>query len=809
MKSTVSLNITIAFQIFLVLNFTALQTVLAQQGACVRIEWSENYGGFLNDAANKVIQTIDGGYLAVGYSRSTNMMVTQNKGKSDFWIAKVDSLGSLQWQSSFGGSENDIASDAVQTPDGGFLVVGGTSSFEGDIVGSHGEEDVWLLKLSPTGNLIWSKTFGGSLNERIESIEPTADGNYIMAGYSDSNNGDISTNKGDFDYWLVKINGSGTLLWEKSFGGSLADWGFDVKQMPDGGYMMAGSTISGNGDVADNNGFYDYWIIRTDANGDLIWQKNYGGTLEERAYSLALTPDGGAIIAGTSNSSDWDVQANFGSYDYWLIRIASDGALIWSKNFGGNSEDRSFSVSKLRDGHYLVAGFSVSNTGQVISNYGSYDGWVIKFDIDGAKIWDKNLGGTKEDRLYSIIEQANGGFTATGLTTSDDLDLPDNFGQKDLWIISLSPDSLSIDLGNDTTLCFNDNIVLELEIDSVTFLWSDGSTEAFLPVTSAGEYWLEVDMEGCKARDSLIVEYLSDTPVQLGNDTILCEGETLLLTLDFPGANYTWRDGSNNDTFLVKIPGIYWVNVQKDGCEQKDSIDVDFTTIEIDFPETAFICQGDELELDVERPQGTYLWQNGSTDPVQTVNGPGVFWVNVTQGGCSGSDTILVDFQPGPDSIFADTAYLCKGEGIWFDASFQGASYLWQDGSVDPRFKAVEPGIYSVDISINGCVFEHEIDLESCEKCLFIPNIFSPNGDGINDVFRTFPICDLTNYHQLVFDRWGNAVFESFSTEDHWDGTFKGSKATPDSYVYLIRYEINNDGKPLSQQRTGTLSLIR
>ena len=236
---------------------------------------------------------------------------------------------------------------------------------------------------------------------------------------------------------------------------------------------------------------------------------------------------------------------------------------------------------------------------------------------------------------------------------------------------------------------------------------------------------------------------------------------------------------------------------------------MDFTTIEIDFEETAFICQGDEYTLDVERPNGIYLWQNGSTEPTQLIDGPGLFWVKVTEGGCSGSDTILIDYQPGPERIFADTSYLCEGEGMWFDASYPGANYQWQDGSTDPRFKAVAPGIYSVDISINGCIFEHEILLQSCEKCLFIPNIFSPNGDGINDVFRTFPICDLSNYHQLVFDRWGNIVFETFSTGEHWDGVFNGQAASPGTYIYLIQFDINNDGTPLPQQRTGTINIIR
>ena len=795
--------------LLVVFNFFLVFPLWSQQGDCVKVEWSENYGGFLNDGANALIQTTDGGYLAVGSARSNNMNLTVNYGKADYWIIKVDSLGELEWQASFGGSENDIASDAVQAPDGGYIVVGGAVSFDVDVIGNNGSEDVWVLKLDSNGNLQWSRTFGGSGNERAEAVDLTTDGNYVIAGYSESFDGDIGENNGDFDYWLLKIDGSGNLLWERSFGGSLSDFGFDVKQANDGGYLMAGSTISNNGDVNDNNGFYDYWVVKTDANGDLLWTQNYGGTLEERAYSIALTLDGGAIVSGTSNSSDWDVQGNSGSYDYWLTKIDADGNLVWGATFGGPLEDRSFSVTALADGDYLAAGYSLSEGGVVSANYGSFDAWLIKFDDNGNLIWEKNLGGAQEDRLYSVIARTDGGYAGAGFSTSEDIDLPDNFGDKDLWIISLSPDTLSIDLGNDTTLCFNDQLVIQYEIEDAGYLWSDGSSEEFLAVTTSGEYWLEVDQEGCKARDTIVVDYLSEAAVTLGNDTILCEGETLLFSFDIPGADYEWRDGSVNDSFVVDIPGSYWVEVNKDGCQESDTVEVAFTTIDIDFVETAFICEGDELLLDATHPQATYTWQDGTSEPLFSVSGPGVYWVKVNVGGCSAGDTTTVDFQPGPDSIFAATSYICEDEGIWFDASFEGATYLWQDGSTEPLFKAVTPGEYSVQVNINNCIFGESTELSSCERCLYIPNIFSPNGDGINDNFRTFPACELNNYHEIIFDRWGNIVFESFSVDDFWDGNYDGQKATMGAYLYFIEYNINNNGNNLPQTKTGTVTIIR
>lgn len=784
-------------------------SISAQDGACVKVEWSENYGGFQHDGANSIIQTQDKGYVAVGYSRSSNMMLTENKGKSDYWIVKVDSLGVLQWQASFGGNENDIASDVVETSDGSIYVVGGAVSFDADVTGSHGAEDVWVLKLSSDGNLIWSKAFGGSQNERAESIIASSDGNFVIAGYSESTDGDVESNRGDFDYWVFKMNANGDLLWENNYGGSLSDWGFDVKEALDGGYYIGGSTISVNGQVTENNGFYDYWLIKTDVNGDMEWQNSYGGTLEERAYELALTSDGGVLLTGTSNSADWDVQGNNGGYDYWLTKIAPSGDLEWARSYGGGIEDRSFTATVLSDDSYLIAGYSLSSDGLISNNYGGFDGWLTKLDSEGNLIWEKNIGGSVEDRIYSIIENENGGYTAAGYSASNDLDLPDNFGARDLWIINLSPDTFAVDLGADTTLCFNDNLVLVPEIENVTFLWSDGTTDDFLAISNQGEYWLEVDDNGCIARDTIQVDYLSDSAVSLGNDTILCTGENLLLDVEIPGALITWRDGSNNDSFLIDIPGNYWVTVEKDGCTQRDTVEVDFTTIETGFDSTAFICQGEALLLDASSIPGTFIWQDGSTNSSLSVVGPGVYWVDATVGGCSNRDSVIVDFQSGPDSIFAFDAYICEDQGIWFDASFDGATYLWQDGSTEPMFKAVAPGDYSVQININNCVFEESVTLISCERCLYVPNIFSPNGDGINDELFTFQQCALEDYHLSIFDRWGNMVFESFSPQLRWDGFHKGEKAAIDTYVYSLKYTLLNAGQPLSQNKTGSITIIR
>lgn len=783
--------------------------LFSQQKECVFIAWSKHYGGNKHEGAHALQQTADGGFIAAGYSRSSSLDVGSNFGGSDYWVLKLDSAGAITWAKNFGGSGNDIAAAVTQTPEGGYLVAGGSVSFDGQVSSNHGMEDAWLLKLDAEGNLLWAKTYGGSLNDRAESIHPTADGGYIVAGYSESSDGDLSSNKGGFDYWIFKINNQGDLLWSKNFGGSLADFGFDARPTANGGFLMVGSAFSDNGDVGGNNGFYDYWIIQLDNNGNLLWEKHFGGSGEERAYSFVPTDDGGAVIAGTTNSAGGDVGTNNGSYDYWLIKIDGEGNLLWSKTYGGSSEDRGLALSLTAAGGFLLGGFAASGNGAVGGNYGSRDAWLLKLDAEGQVIWEKNFGGSFDDRFYAVVELADGGFACAGFSTSADKDLPGNYGDQDLWVLRLSPDSIEVNLGNDTTLCAGEGLLLGPIDDDLTYLWPDGSTLPVFLVSSPGSYWVEADKQGCKTRDTIVVNYVSETPVNLGQDTILCDGETLLLHPGIPGASVLWKGGATSTTLPVQTAGSYWVRVSIDGCEYRDTISVQFTTVYFDLGADTFLCAGQSLTLDLSLPDATFTWQDNSTQSRYQVTEPGEYRVTVTQGGCQRADTILVAFQPAPEALLPSVSYICENEAIWMGAVQPGATYRWQNGSTEPKQKAVAPGDYAVEVTLNGCTFREELTLLPCEICLYVPNIFSPNGDGLNEVFQGFAGCPILTYDLKVFDRWGMLVYEGEDPSQGWDGLVKGKAAAPGTYVYWIEFEAENGAKVLHQTRKGTVVLVR
>jgi hypothetical protein len=191
--------------------------------------------------------------------------------------------------------------------------------------GNHGALDFWIVKLDEDGNLGWQKSLGGGSDDGAAFAQQTTDGGYIAAGYSNSNNGNVSGNHGGGDYWLVKLDANGGITWKKCFGGTVLDYGTSVQQIS-GGYIMAGYSSSVNGDVTGNHGSSDYWLVRVDNNGVLLWQKSLGGSGQETASCVQQTADGGYVVTGSANSTNGDVSGNHGLEDFWVVKLSTDVA---------------------------------------------------------------------------------------------------------------------------------------------------------------------------------------------------------------------------------------------------------------------------------------------------------------------------------------------------------------------------------------------------------------------------------------------------------------------------------------------------
>lgn len=425
-----------SYLIVLVIIF--IQNINAQP----EIEWKKCFGGSHYEGANSIQQTTDGGYIVAGNSYSNDGDVSENHGGYDSWIIKLNSDGDTIWTKVFGGSQKDNVRSIQQTMEGNYIVAGYSHSNDGDVSGNHGTRDCWVLKLNSIGDTIWTKCLGGGSWDMAFSTQQTSDSNFIIAGYASSNNGDVSGNHGQEDYWIVKLNSEGDTLWTKCYGGSGHDIAQAITETTDNMLVVAGITTSNDGDVSGHQGMgYDYWIIKLNMDGDIIWKKCYGGNDGDYANSIQQTTDGGYIVAGSTTSNDGDVSGNHGGFDYWILKLDSDGDTLWTKCYGGSGDDLANSIQQTTDSGFIVAGRTTSSDGDVwgsdIINDSIYDYWILKLNSDGDILWTKCFGGSNEDKAFSIQQTIDGGYIVAGQSNSNDGDVEGNHGYGDYWIVKL------------------------------------------------------------------------------------------------------------------------------------------------------------------------------------------------------------------------------------------------------------------------------------------------------------------------------------------------------------------------------------
>jgi len=455
--------------IFLVTLLLCVGYVTAQTPT---LQWQKTLGGTLEDMASTIIQTSDGGYLTVGYSYSSDGNVTLNHGVQDYWVVKLNATGTIQWQKSFGGSDEDTPTSVVQTTDGGYVVAGFTASTDGDVTGNHGEYDYWVVRLNSVGTILWQKTYGGTNNDMAYSIAPTSDSGFIVAGLTTSYDGDINDNNGGGDVWIVKINSSGVLQWQKTLGGTASDQAKSISQTADGGYVMAGKTYSNDLDVSGNHGDYDFWVVKLDSAGTIQWQKALGGTNEDEGISIIKTTDGGYAVAGIiySNASNGNITGQHGEHDFWVVKLNSLGTIQWQRPLGGSNSDRGYSIVQTNDGGFIVAGSCQSYDGDVVTGNNDNGGvWLVKLNAAGVVQWQKPFGGSDYEEAFSLIKTTDGGFAVAGFTYSNDGDVSGNHGDSDFWILKLSGENLgTTDFQRNAIIVYPNPVTDVFQIQGVT-----------------------------------------------------------------------------------------------------------------------------------------------------------------------------------------------------------------------------------------------------------------------------------------------------------------------------------------------------
>jgi|GEM_PF-365026 len=753
------------------------------------IEWQKSLGGSGADYAFSIQQTVDGGFIVAGYSISNNGDVTGNQGDNDYWIVKLDNVSNIEWQKSLGGSGDDRANSIQQTVDGGFIVAGSSNSNNGDVTGNQGNNDYWIVKLDNVGNIEWQKSLGGSSVDQATSIQQTVDGGFIVAGRSNSNNGDVTGNQGGTDYWIVKLDNVGNIEWQKSLGGSGTDYALSIQQTVDGGFIVAGYSISNNGDVTGNQGDNDYWIVKFDNIGNIEWQKSLGGSGDDRAYSILQTEDGGFIVAGYSSSNNGDVTGNKGGWDYWIVKLDNVGNIEWQKSLGGNGSDAANSIQQTVDGGFIVAGYSGSNNGDVTGNKGGWDYWIVKLDNVGNIEWQKSLGGSGFDQARSIQQTVDGGFIVTGYSSSNNGDVTGNQGSYDYWIVKLNqPDPINSNFTSVNPSCSASNGTITIStsgsVQPYTFIWSTGDTTTAATGLQAGIYTVTVtDVNGCSIIES---DTLNSFGVSLssnitGNLDVTCKNQsngsaTIATTGGTPPYNYLWSNTETTPTAIALSAGLNIVTItDTNGCYQVDSITIsepDELSISSITGINASCNTSSNGSATATTTGGTppynYQWSNNATTQTVSNLSTGTYTVTVTDtNSCTGTSTITIT-EPSPliTSIIATNTVCtaCVGQA---DATILGGTppytYLWSNAATTEDLTGLCAGTYSLTITDNnGC-------LATASTVITSTNTFSGQA-SINSQITCNGGCDgsasaaATGGQSPYFYQWGNGTSTTMAT---------------------------------------------
>jgi len=353
---------------------------------------------------SSLIQTSDGGYAIAGYTKSFGA------GDYDVYVVKLDAKGNLQWTKTIGGPKDDWGQSLIQTSDGGYAIAGATKSF------GAGEWDVYVVKLDAHGNLQWTKTIGGKNNDWGRSLIQTSDGGYAIAGKTES------FGAGYTDVYVIKLDAKGNLQWIKTIGGEGLDDGSSIIQTSDGGYAIAGSASFGAEDYEGVCVFYDVYVVKLDANGNLQWTRTIGQEGTEWGESLIQTSDGGYAIAGTYGLVDYE---GIHPADVYVVKLDAKGNLQWTKTIGGPDYEEGNSLIQTSDGGYAIAGFTYS------FGAGKTDVYVVKLDAHGNLQWTKTIGGPDYEGGTSLIQTSDGGYAITGYTESF------GAGGDDVYVVKL------------------------------------------------------------------------------------------------------------------------------------------------------------------------------------------------------------------------------------------------------------------------------------------------------------------------------------------------------------------------------------
>ncbi len=547
----------------------ALQLIAFPVNAQLPIYWSKNIGGSDNDNRAIMQLTPDGGSILLGNCKSSDGDLNfPGHGGTEIVIMKMDRCGNMQWKKKYGGSGSDLGYSLILTPDGGYAFGGMTDSKDGDVSGVHGNAfDWWIVKIDATGAIQWKRTIGGSNTDIGGFIAAHSNGNIIVLGHTTSTDGDLlgvpapgnASGPTGVDAWVTCLDNTGNTLWQKKVGTTGSDVTGQVIISPDGAIVACGTTPA-NASLPSNLQFANAWVFKMDINtGNIIWNKNFGGSKNEGAYTITANASGELIVGGSSTSSDGDVTVNYGDADAWLLKLSSAGDLLWQLPIGGTSMDRSWDVAVLPDQSVLLCGQTFSTDASFLTSYGQDDAFFACVSNSGQLLWKQHYGGSLSDILFNIRPLNENVFMASGISGSSDHDLTGNQGLADLWLVKFKVKPL---VSVDTAICqgsmINNTIIMN---DTTTLL-------TFGDVCGYDSSYKQYTITAVQA----IVHSI--------NDTVITAGQSVTLFTTWIG-NISWNANPtlsclncNNPVATPAVTTEYIVKVQQGLCMATDTVKI-------------------------------------------------------------------------------------------------------------------------------------------------------------------------------------------------------------------------------------------
>lgn len=413
-----------------------------------QIHWQQCYGGSDNDYATDIIQ-IAGGYFVTGHTSSTDGDVSNNDGGGEGWLIRIDSISNLLWEKTYGGTDGERFVRVFESLLGDYYLVGSSSSSNGDVSYNPYPNSInfWIVKIDSSGIIIWDRIVGGHGGDHIVDAIHTSDDGIIAIGYSNSDDGDITTHYGQFDFWMIKLNSEGETEWDFTLGSPGLEYPGTIIQTSDGGYLVSGSSLlpEGGNLTCESHGNADAVIIKLDSLRNIEWQQCYGGSDYDGALEILELEDG-YMFAGYAGSNDGNISGWHGDDDIWVVRLDFGGNIIWQKCLGGGLGENPYYLLQTEDMGFYVAGATQSTNGDITNNHshpGKHDIWLVKLTSDGELQFQQCFGGDRDEYIESgILYKGNNKFVIAGQTEKVSGDVLCDFHgweeKDDYWVFEIT-----------------------------------------------------------------------------------------------------------------------------------------------------------------------------------------------------------------------------------------------------------------------------------------------------------------------------------------------------------------------------------